>query len=410
MSYPQLFVGIDVSKLKHDVVIVNEHKKVIHKPLVIPESREGYHHLLAKLDGLKHKHGTETFYFGMEATGDYWKNLYHFLTQQSPAFVTTVLNPIQTRAFAQTELRRAKTDPINAKDIALFMAEKRPKPFVTRGPIFEAIKDLDRQIYQIKKQQTMMKNKLRLELAKVAPEIEQAFKQLGGSQVLALLEKFPTAEALAKTSLEELCRVRYGKGKWALPQGFAEKMKALATHSIAHKTGAGAGDVVQSLVRRILACQQETALLKQQLVTLYQQVNEQDSLLTTIKGITKETAIVLEAYIGDVHRFSDAKKLVAYFGMNPVVNLSGKKTKRTSFLEKKGSGIVRHKLFMAILQIVRLKEGPIYAYYARLTTQDKPKPKLLAIGAAMRKLLVIIYAMLKNQQPFNPEHIIPENK
>ncbi len=401
MIYPQLFVGIDISKLKHDIVIVNEQKKVVHKPLVIPESREGYQSLLAKLNWLKQRYGTETFYFGMEATSDYWKNLYHFIRQQSPAFLATVLNPIQTRAFAKTELRRAKTDPINAKDIALFMVEKRPKPFVSRSPIFEAIKDLDRQIYHLKKQQTMTKNKLRLELAKVAPEIEQAFKQIGGAQVLTVLESFPTAEALTNAALADLCRVRYGKGQWCLPQGFAEKMKALAQHSIAHKTGAGSGEVVQSLVRRIRACQQETELLQQRLVALYQHVHEQDSLLTTIKGITKETAIVLEAYIGDVNRFSEAKKIVAYFGMNPVVNLSGKQQKRASYLEKKGSGIVRHKLFMAILQMVRLKQGPIYDYYARLVAEHKPK--LVTIAAAMRKLLVIIYTMLKNQQPFNPK-------
>jgi transposase len=401
MIYQKLFVGIDVSKLKHDVVIVNEQKDLVHKPFVIREQREDYQHLLAKLNGLQQKYGTETFYIGMEATAEYWKNLYYFLKQQSPAFVPTVINPIRTRAFAQTELRRAKTDPINAKDIALFMVEKRPRPSTDRAPIFDHIKDLDRQIYHFKKQQTMTQNKLRLELAKVAPEIEQATKTLGGRQILALLEKFPTAETIAKASVEQLRAVRYGQKQWRLPLAFVQAMKALAENSIAHKTGVGSGYVVQSLVRKIVEHQQETQRLKQQMVELYQQVKEQDSLLTTIPGISKETAIVLEAYIGDVCRFPNAKTLVAFFGMNPVVNQSGKATKRASYLQKKGSGIVRHKLFMAMLQIIKLKEGPIYAYYARLVAAGKPK--LVAMAAAMRKLLVVIYTMLKNQQPFDPK-------
>ncbi|MDZ7310955.1 MAG: transposase, partial [candidate division KSB1 bacterium] len=142
--------------------------------------------------------------------------------------------------------------------------------------------------------------------------------------------------------------------------------------------------------------------LKQQLVELYRHINTRDSLLTTIKGISQETAIVLEAYIGDISRFGDAKKLVAFFGMNPVVNQSGKSVKRVSYLQKKGSGIVRHKLFMAVLQIIKLQEGPIYEYYARLVASGKPK--LVAMAAAMRKLLVIIYTILKNQQPFDPKH------
>ena len=401
MIYQKLFVGIDVSKLKHDVVIVNEQKQVVHKPLVIAENIAGYQLLLAKLNWLRQKYGTEVFYIGMEATGDYWKNFYHFLKKQSAAFVLTVINPIRTRAFTVTELRRAKTDPISAKDIALFMVEKRPRPSTDRAPIFEQIKDLDQQMYHLKKQQTMTHNKLRMELAKVAPEIEQATTRLGGSQILALLQSFPTAEAIAKASLEELQAVQYGKKQWHLPLSFAQKMKTLATMSIAHKTGVGSGYVVQSLVRRILEHQRELQLLKQQLVELYQHVNEQDSLLTTIKGISKETAIVLEAYIGDVSRFDDAKKLVAFFGMNPVVDRSGQSVQRVSYLEKKGSGIVRHKLFMAVLQIIRLKESPIYEYYARLVASGKPK--LVAIAAAMRKLVVIIYAMLKNQQPFDPK-------
>jgi transposase len=238
-------------------------------------------------------------------------------------------------------------------------------------------------------------------LAKVAPEIEHAIQQLGGQQILAWLEKFPTAEAMANASLKELCAVRYGKRRRPLPFDRAQKMQNLAKNSIAHKTGAGSGYVVQSLVRQIGQYQQEIQRLKRQMVELYAPVNDQDSLLTTITGISKETAIVLEAYIGDVNRFPDAKKVVAYFGMNPVINLSGKVTKRASYLEKKGSGLVRHKLYMAVLQMVRLKEGALYEYYARLVARGKPK--LVAIAATMRKLLVIIYVMLKNQQPFDPK-------
>jgi transposase len=398
MIYQQLFVGVDISKLKHDVVIVNEQKQVVHKPLVIQETAADYQHLLAKLSWLRQKYGAEIFYIGMEATGDYWKNLYYFLKLQSPTFSLTVINPIRTRAFAQSELRRAKTDPVNAKDIALFMVEKKPPPTLDRKPLFDHIKDLDRQLYHVKKQQTMTRNKLRIELDKVAPELEHAVRTLGGQQLLALLLKFPTAEAIAKASIEELRTVRYGKKQWPLSLVFANKVKTLCEKSIAHKSGLGAGYVVQSLVRRILEYQQERQLLKQQLLELYQQVNERDSLLTTIKGISKETAIVLEAYIGDAARFAKAKQIIAFFGMNPVVNQSGKPKKRASFLQKKGSGIVRHKLFMAVLNIIRLKEGPIYEYYARLVAAGKPK--LVAVAAAMRKLLVVIYTMLKNQQPF----------
>lgn len=61
MRYRQLFIGIDISKLKHDIVIVNEHKQVVHKPLVIRENREDYQRLLDKLNWLRQKFGTKIF-------------------------------------------------------------------------------------------------------------------------------------------------------------------------------------------------------------------------------------------------------------------------------------------------------------------------------------------------------------
>lgn len=399
MIYPQLFIGIDVSKLKHDVAIFNEQKEPIHKVLVIGENLKGYQALVSKLEQLKQRYRTQKFIIGLEATSDYWKNLYAFLKKQSQAYVLTLLNPVQTKKFAEAELRRAKTDPVNAKDIACFMVEKRPKPSFDRPPVFDIIKDIDRQIYSFKKQQTMTVNKLRIELDKVAPEIEHASRTISGHRILALLQIYPTAEDIANATSDELRQVRYGKKQWPLPKNFITRMKILAQDSIAYKTGPGAGIVVQTLVKRIVEYQLATDALKNKIGELYQTVNERKSLLTTIKGISEEMAITLEAYIGDANRFSNAKKVVAYFGMNPTVRQSGKSTGRNSYLQKKGNGLVRHKLFMAVLNMIRYKIEPFYGYYIRLV--DAGKPKLVAVVATMRKLLVICYTILKTQTPFD---------
>ncbi len=404
MIYPQLFVGIDIGKFKHVVAIVNEPKQVLGKVFEVAESRAGYQQLLVKLEQLVRQYQTKEFRIGMEATGDYWKNLYHFLTRQaqapsgSPAFLVSVINPVQTKRFAQSELRRAKTDAVNAIDIARFMAEKKPRPAVPRSETFDSIKDLDRQIHAVHKQQTMTLNKLRIELTKVAPEIEHHVALARHQQVMVLLKHYPTAEAIAQTSPAELRKLRYGKKRWQLSRPFIARVQALAQNSIAHKTGPGAGLVVQALVDQFVQQQQMVTTLQAHLTQLYQGVKELPSLLVTIPGIGPETAIALEAHIGDIARFAEAKKLVAYFGMNPTVSLSGIVTKRSGSLQKKGSAIVRHKLFMAVLSMISNYVEPFYGYYQRLVAAGKPK--LVAIVATMRKLVVIIYTMLKKQQPF----------
>ena len=398
MIYPQLFVGIDISKFKHVVAIVNESKQILGKAFVVLETQAGYQQLLVKLEQLAHEYQTREFRIGMEATGDYWKNLYHFLTRRSPAFMVTVINPVQTKRFAQSELRRAKTDAVDAITIARFIAEKKPRPTMARSALLDSIKDLDRQIHAMQKQQTMTLNKLRIELTKVAPEIEHHIALSRHQQVLVLLKHYPTAEAIAKASPVELRKLRYGKRQWHLSRPFITQIQALAKNSIAHKTGPGAGLVVQTLVNQFLQQQQMMTTLKAHITQLYQGVKEQPSILATIPGIGPETAIALEAYIGEVTRFAEAKKLVAYFGMNPTVNLSGIVTARSGSLQKKGSAIVRHKLFMAVLSMISNHVEPFYGYYQRLVAAGKPK--LVAIGATMRKLVVIIYTMLKKQQPF----------
>lgn len=399
MTYDILFVGLDISKLKHDVAIMNENKELLCKLFVIRENRAGYQYFIDRLDQIKEKYQTKTFYIGMEATADYWKNIYYFLKKQSNGFIPVVINPVQTKSFAKAELRRAKTDPVNAKDIAQYLVEKRPKSSECRPPIFDNIKDLDTQIRALQKQKTMAINRLRIELGKVAPEIEQNVNNIGGRQILALLTHFPTAQDIAKASTKELCRICYGKKQWQLPVSFATKMKNLAQNSIAHKSGLGSGLVVQALVRHIFQFQQEIQILKEQIEQLYENISDNESLLASIKGIGKQTAIVLEAHFGNVNRFPNAKKFVAYFGMNPTVSQSGKTTKRKSYLEKKGNGIVRYKLFMATLNMIARKQEPIYTYYQRLVAAGKAK--LVAMGAAMRKLLVIMYTMLKNQEKFD---------
>ena len=126
-------------------------------------------------------------------------------------------------------------------------------------------------------------------------------------------------------------------------------------------------------------------------------MNENDSVLSTIPGVSKELAISLEAYIDDVNRFPSVKQFVAYFGMNPTVRCSGKYVGK-SYLQKKGQSIVRHKLFLITLCMISQKVKPVHPFFERLYLNGKPK--LVAIVAAMRKVLTIIYFMLKNNQTF----------
>lgn len=399
MRYPQLYVGIDVSKYKYDVAIVKEQKNLLIPSFVIEDSYTGYQQLMDRFETIRKRYSTQTFHVGMEATAHYWKNLYHFLQQQDASiYPVTVINPVQTKHFMTSQLRRSQTDKTSAQDIALFMLERKPVSSLNQPFIWEWLRDIDGQLYHLKKQRAMSLNRLRMELGKVAPELEKASRIITSQQMLTLLLQFPTAEAIACASNNELQQMRYGHSSRRFSQPFLQKVKALTKHSIAYKTGPGSGAVVKSLARQLITIDEQIALLKQELTTLFDQINPKDSLLTSIHGISKETAIIIESYVGDIRRFRNAKAFVAYFGMNPKIRHSGSSIRRKSRLEKKGNARLRHILFMAVFNMISSKSDPIYTYFHKKVTEGKPK--LVAINAAMRKLLVIIYAMLKNNKPF----------
>ena len=100
MNSHHLFVGIDISKLKHDVAIVNDQQKIVTPCFIIKENADGYRSLLQRFDKIKQRSGTEYFHIGMESTGDYWKNLYYFLSKKTN-WPITVINPVQSRYFAE---------------------------------------------------------------------------------------------------------------------------------------------------------------------------------------------------------------------------------------------------------------------------------------------------------------------
>lgn len=151
--------------------------------------------------------------------------------------------------------------------------------------------------------------------------------------------------------------------------------------------------------------------LKKSVVELEVQINEHVSsstklnqevqLLETIPGIATKTACKTLAYLGSIDNFDSPKKLAAFIGLAPQISQSGSSLNRTT-LSKTGNSDWRKSYYMPAMVAVRF--NPIIKkFYDRLISNGKPKK--VALCAAMRKLVHIIYGVLKSQKPFNPEMV-----
>jgi transposase len=151
---------------------------------------------------------------------------------------------------------------------------------------------------------------------------------------------------------------------------------------------------IEALVRAIRA--QLDPLEKQMARHIAQQHADVAALLTSVKGIGPTTTATLIAALPELGRLS-SRELSALVGVAPFNRDSGRhRGKRTIF---GGRAEVRRALYMAALVAARHNEV-IARFYKRLLAAGKPKK--VALVACMRKLLVILNAMAKSKQPWNP--------
>lgn len=122
-------------------------------------------------------------------------------------------------------------------------------------------------------------------------------------------------------------------------------------------------------------------------------------LLETIPGLGEATISLVLAHFGDMEKFGSAKRVASFLGIAPREYSSGHSVRRRGRMSKVGNGSLRKALFMPAL--VALRYNPVIADMRKRLT-EAGKPKMLIVGAAMRKMVHLIYGVLKNKIPFDP--------
>ena len=168
-----------------------------------------------------------------------------------------------------------------------------------------------------------------------------------------------------------------------------------------------AAPVVQPSIKTVLGTiQAEIKAVERMIrdhIDRHPDLKSQSNLLDSIPGIGVATISRLLAFVGDVHRFNDAKALAAFVGLNPTVHQSGSSVRGKSRLSKKGNATIRKALYMPA--IVARRYNPIIKAFAE-RLKKAGKSNMLIIGAVMRKLLHIIYGVLKSGKPFDANYAV----
>lgn len=382
--------GIDIGSEKHVVAVVDREGVALVKSTAFTESHEGYEKLAALL-GVP-----DDLLVIMEATGHYWQNLFFWLSERG--FAIALINPLRTRRFAEEELARAKTDSVDAMQLARFGAEKKPN--ATRLPdeltleLRELVKLRDRCVQE-------MGDKIR-QLHRVVdlcfPELTRHVTDLGSQLATTILKRWPTASQLAKQSVKKVAGTVYD-GRREIGEALAAALVSDAKKSVGRHQGPAYVTQAEYLCEDIAVLRSRIKRLDKDMSDTLAK-HEVGTLLTTIDGVGENTAARLVAILGDPSHFHSPEALAAYAGLVPRVSHSGKRTPKHGALHPMGHAGLRAKLWMPVLTAVK-KNAWLRAFYDRLIANGK-LPKV-ALTAAMRKLLAAVYSVAKNRKPFVPQ-------
>ena len=415
-SIPYLSVGLDVgadftwmSIMLPNGILTGKPFKIIHSD---PASREL---AVKKIKEAQETYSLESRCF-LESTGIYHIPLLCFLRDKG--FDCSVINPIITKNSTNMNVRKLHNDKFDSKKAAKVGLDASIKTSIVPDDAVIDLRNLVRDYYYYKDLQSAIVLKLHAELKVSFPAYLHVFSKVTAQTSLKLLEAYPLAADMLAAPKDEIVETIRKTAH------FGEKY-ALAKYDLictAAKDAAVFGRALPSNALRIRlyikSYQEYQAHLDNILEELHKAVDKLQGspvydricLIQSLRGIGFLSAVVLIAEMGSFDLFSSPKKLYAYFGLDPGVNDSGKFHGDRVHMSKRGSSLARRILHMVAinnLKVDKTAKTPvnpvIYDYYIRKCASKK---KIVAVGAVMHKICNIIFAMLRDNKPF--EIITPE--
>lgn len=383
------FLVIDIGKNTHVASLIDDNKNVIFKAFSFSNTVIGAQSLLEKLT-----HVAESLEIGMEATGHYWLSLYSFLVEKG--FCVHVINPIQTDGWRRgIEIRKRKTDIIDSILIADLI---RYGDFVETSLANEdllSLRNLTRfRSYLISSVGDLKRKSIAL-LDQVFPEYESTFSDIFGKTSKEILRNLSSPSDFEDLSCDKLNSILEN----IRDKNFA-KMKINQLSDKA-KSSFGVNMCLDSFSLQIKFLIEQISFIDEQIKAVENEINsimqKINSPITTIPGIGSVTGAVILGEIGDISRFSNPSKLVAYAGIDATVSQSGDYEATINRMSKRGSAYLRRALFQSALR-AEFCDPVFSAYYQKKISQGKHH--LVATNAVARKLIHTIFAVLVKNETY----------
>ncbi len=397
--------GIDVSKRFSDLCILTPDNQVF-AATKVGHDEPSLSQALALLQQAERRFGVKPAVV-MESTSHYHLIVHQYLSKAG--FEVIVVNPLQSHALRNINVRKMKNDRVDAKRLALLYRTTVLRQSQIPQDAARGLRLLTRQRAELVKDLTRYRNQLTALLDQIFPGYDKVFSDMSGKSSMAVLTAYSTPRRILEATPDQLTQLiasasRRGRN-YSVQK--AEKLQAVAQSAVClGLESAGDRAAIASVLQILCALQKSLELLEQEIAQLVDDnvaLRNNVELLKTIPGIGFWIAAVLIAEMGDFSAFHRPKQLAAYWGLDPSEHQSGTFRGTKNKMSKRGSPYARAMLHMAAHNAVYSLRGrpplnPVLAEYYEKKRSEKPAK--VAIGAVMHKLTNIIFAVLRDGQPF----------
>ena len=329
--------------------------------------------LLELADWLSHH---EVTHVAMEATGVYWKPVWHMLEDH---FTLVLANAKHIR-----NVPGRKSDQNDATWIADLLAMGLIRSsFVPPAPIQE-LRDLTRTRKQLVREMARHTQRIQKTLEDANLKLTEVISEILGRSGRAILQ----ALIAGATDPEQLADLAVPRVK--APR--AELVEALSGRVTAHHRF-----ILRLHLTQITALERAIADVEVRIAEALIPFRAAVNLLTTMPGLSDITAAVILAEIGDdMSIFPTAGHLISWAGLCPRLDESNQK--RRSTRTRPSAPWLKTALVQAAWAAARKKNSYFHAQFLRLKSRRGPKKAILAVAASM---LTDVYYMLRNGEEFH---------
>ncbi len=403
--------GIDVGKFFSEMAILSPSNEIVSRMKIHHDSNADVERAIELLNKMEKDFASRPFVV-MESTGHYHKIIFHSLCKAG--FEVSVTNPIQTDSIKNIGVRKVKNDKVDARKIALLYRFQELRTTNIPNEDIECLRNLCRQYYKLSDELTAYKNRLTGVVDQLMLNFKDVFSNIFSKAAIAVLEEYPTPTHILKANRNKLISLIQKKSRKSLKWSTSKydllvaKAREFAPLSIHNSSNIAMLAVYISMIKTL---EENLEKVLKAIHQLLAQDMQKDmpmlaltlELLQSLPGIGLLTAATILAEIGDFSAFSKSGKLVVYFGIDPSVMQSGEFTGTRNKMSKRGSRLLRRVLFTTALANIRTKRNmmacnPVMLEFYKTKCQSKPKK--VALGAVMRKLVCIIFAVLRDRKPY----------